>query len=143
MRTFYDRHRNGNATTEDFLAVLDQTTHRRLEVDRTNAVAEELAVWLFSPGHPQIEGRWFWRDGRLVMRIDQVQPWAPFSVPLTIGWDAEEQPERRTVQLSGARQQEFSFETTEPGNVELDPDVDLLLDERALQRIEARASARP
>ena len=134
LREFFDRHRHGTASTEDFLAAVDRVVHRIFGPDASAGVLGELSSWLFGAGHPQVEGAWSWSDGRLSGRIEQVQAWPSFSASLTLGWQVDGRPVRRAVQLQDDRVIEFEFETEEPEQVVLDPGVDLLFEELVWER---------
>lgn len=79
LRDFHARHRHGNATTEDFRAVLEERSGR----DWSRFVAE----WVYGQGTPRLRGSVRVRDAGLLVEVDN-EPAAPegFQVPLDITW---------------------------------------------------------
>jgi aminopeptidase N len=121
VRAYYQRHRDGNATTADFRAAIEASSRRRLDWF--------FRQWLYEPGYPQLRSASEWSQERreVSLTIAQVQPdaWPTFRLPLVIqmsGPDAR----RYSVELT-ARKQVFRFKMRHaPARIEIDPDGDLL-----------------
>lgn len=79
LRDFHARHRHGNATTEDFRAVLEERSGR----DWSRFVAE----WIYGQGTPRLRGSVCVSDAGLSIEVDNA-PAAPegFQVPLDLAW---------------------------------------------------------
>jgi len=118
IREYHARYRDANASTRDFRQVMER------------AAGEDLSAffdqWLYRGGIPRLEGAWWWDAAKreVVVEVRQVQPGAPFVLPLEVGIEgagATPRVERMTV--SGAVQRVAFAEEREPTGVTLDPEV--------------------
>lgn len=118
IREYHARYREANASTSDFRQVMER------------AAGEDLSAffdqWLYRGGIPRLEGAWWWDAAKreVVLEVKQVQPGAPFVLPLEVGIDgvgATPRVERMTV--SGAVQRVAFAAEREPTGVTLDPGV--------------------
>jgi aminopeptidase N len=122
VREYYRRYRDGNATTADLRAVMEQICGRDLQ-----AFFDQ---WLVRPGHPLLDVTWRYDATRRVvdLTLQQTQRGAPYRLPIDI--DA--------VTATGARRHRLTFDRasmtvalpvdSEPSTLVLDPDTWLLAD---------------
>ena len=126
IRDYYRQYRVGNALTEDFQRVMEETSGKDL--------GDFFQQWAYVPGQPRFEGEWDYNatNQQLVVRLAQTQQVDHlFRVPLDIGIiDAQASPRTETVRID-QRSQTFTFSVeSEPDSVVLDPDVWLLMEAR-------------
>lgn len=147
---FFDQHRHGNATTEDFLDAVRWVSERQGMLESANRdVAVEVLSWLEMPGHPRLEGSWEWLpdSSELVLELQQTQAWPPRRVPLEIALDgehSESDESGRRVLLEVPAQRRSSIRVplqAEPSEVVLDPRTVLLFEQGDWRRREAGAIA--
>jgi aminopeptidase N len=114
VRAYFAEHRNGTATSEDLRAAMEGACGRSLE--------RFFGAWVYGAGHPLTQLRWSWRDGRVRMRLEQLQSGEPFPVRVTVGVGG-----RRVVFAEGRG--EAWVENVERGaQVVLDPERDVLME---------------
>ncbi len=125
IRSYYQRHFNGNATTADFRRAMEEAAGRDLEwfFDQ----------WLYKPGTLKVAGQWRYNAAarQLELQLDQVQTdGSLFTMPLEVGVRAKGQAveTRHRVQLTG-KSNRFTIDLpAEPESVRLDPGVWVLMD---------------
>jgi aminopeptidase N len=121
LRTYYDRYRHGNATTDDFRTVMEEVSGESL--------ALFFKQWLEQPGHPHIRAEWQWLPGRagVEMTLRQTQENYFFRLPLEIGWQAGE--ERGLARTVMAQREHKTFIKTPgiPDQIMIDPNVRALM----------------
>jgi len=124
IREYYGRYRDGNALSEDFVRIMEETSRQDLSAF--------FHQWLYEPGHPRLEGAWRYEAAarRVTVMIRQTQQ-PLFDTPIDIGLVVPGGSRRvETVQLRDAVHAfTFSLETA-PVDVVLDPDVWLLMEGR-------------
>jgi aminopeptidase N len=80
VRTYYARHKNSTATTEDLRAALEQASGKNLRAF--------FQSWIYGKGHPQYELSWRWNKGRrnIKLHLKQLQPEPAFqnSIPVDV-----------------------------------------------------------
>jgi aminopeptidase N len=119
VRAYYDRHRGGNAATDDFRQAMEETCGMSL--------GWFFEQWLRRPGSPTIECEWQYRaeDKQLEISLSQTQPGAAYRLPLEAGIQLEGSPELRIekVEMTGGKHRfEIKLDKA-PVAVELDPNV--------------------
>ena len=124
IREYYRRYRDGNASTADFERVMEETSGQDLKwfFDQ----------WVKRAGSPVVEGTWAWDAGakKVVVELAQTQAGPVYRLPLEIGVGSKVEK----VQFD-RKQQRFEIASeAEPAGVELDPDVWLLMDAKALEK---------
>jgi aminopeptidase N len=122
VSTYYARYKNGNALTEDFQAVMEEVSGKKL--------AEFFRQWVYVPGQPEIGGVWAYADGLLTVELRQTQAAdVVYRTTVDLGIVAAKTaaPKIETVQLD-QRVQTFTIKLEkEPVDVVLDPNVWLLM----------------
>jgi len=119
MRTYYDRYRNGNASTSDFRSVMEEVSGRDL--------AGFFEQWTRRAGHPVVEGTWHHdaAAGKCVLTLRQTQDAAPFRVPVEVALEGTAVG-TTTLVMNGRRQQTRVDCPQAPTAVSLDPRTRLL-----------------
>ncbi len=131
LRLYYRRHRDGNATTDDFRRAMEEASGRDL--------ARFFGQWLKRPGSPVIRGTWHYDAEKRAVVIElnvADPPGASDDLPLEIGLGIEGREGLRIeeVVLTGPSQT-FTRGTDAPvTSVVLDPNTWLLMDGRIERR---------
>ena len=122
ISTFYMRHRNGNALTEDFQRVIEEVSGKPLRAF--------FRQWVYTPGQPVIKGSWTYAAGVLTVELHQAQATdTVYATAIDIGivTDRGAAPKVEVVQLC-QRDQTFTIPLDkEPLDVVLDPNTWLLM----------------
>jgi aminopeptidase N len=125
IRTYYARYFNGNATTADFIRVMEETSGKDLK--------QFFDQWLYKPGTLKVKGNWTFNAARkeLEIQLDQVQTdGSLFTMPIqfAISLPGKPAPIRKTVALTG-KSNTFSIPLdAAPFSVVLDPDGWVLME---------------
>ena len=124
IRTYYQRHRHGNALTDDLRRALEEASGGELQwfFDQ----------WLRRPGFAELTTSWSYDPARrrVIVDVRQGTRFAPFRFPLTVEVRAADgRAQRATVQVPAQAQSrlELPLEVgVRPERVVFDPDVELL-----------------
>ncbi|HEX2343638.1 MAG TPA: M1 family aminopeptidase [Vicinamibacterales bacterium] len=122
IREYYRRYRNGNASTDDFRAVMEGAAGRDLRwfFDQ----------WLTRPGTPRIEGSWHFDAARkqIDLELSQSVAGAPYRLPIEIGvvTKAGDLPRIERFEFNEQRATFQIAADAEPAAVVLDPNTWLL-----------------
>ena len=123
IRDYYARHRDQTATTADFRRAMERASGKDL-----SAFFQQ---WLYRGGIPKVEATWQWDAAakQVVVDVAQTQGGEPFRLPIELGINVPGEPLRiERVSLEG-KSGRFTFAASrEPGGVQLDPQVRLLMD---------------
>jgi aminopeptidase N len=128
LREYYERYRNGVASTDEFRRVAEQVSGMDL--------APFFRQWLNRPGVPSISGSWRYMPATKTVEVALEQQTDPFQLPLEIGisLDAGQPPRIEKVELT-ARSQRFEFTVDrEPADVVLDPNTQALVEATFVKR---------
>jgi len=123
IRTYYARHLNGNASTDDFRRAMEESSGTDLEwfFDQ----------WLYQGGVLAIEGDWLYDADLGVVRIDlsQIQSSYQFAMPMDIAiYSTEGDPLVERIRID-SRHHTFEFAVDgEPTAVVLDPALWVLME---------------
>jgi aminopeptidase N len=122
IRRYYARHFNGNATTADFRATMQ-------EVSGTD-LGWFFDQWLYEGGIPSLRLDWSHDEaaGEVVVTVQQTQPVDTlYRLPLTVSWTDAEGEHFERLEIPAARSATLRFSAPQaPGNLRLDPDTELL-----------------
>ena len=122
IREYYGRYRNGNVSTDDFRAVMEEASGQDLRWFFNQ--------WLTRPGTPVIEGSWRYDNARKQIDVDlsQTAAGSPFRLPIEIGIAARpgDPPRIERVELTQGRSTFTIAAEAEPVSVILDPNTWLL-----------------
>jgi aminopeptidase N len=134
IRDFYAAYRDKNAMTADFQAVMEKVSGRQL--------GDFFKQWLEIPGQPVIEWSWKYDKKKKAIEIDLSQTQAPyifsFKLPIEIREKAGSNKSSTSIKSStyiipvNKKQTLVSLPATfEVGEIRLDPDCQLLFQEKS------------
>ena len=134
LREFYSRYRDANASTGDFLDVMEDVSGQDLD--------PFFDQWLEKPGHPVLDGSWTFDATSRTLRIDvsQTQP-IPFSVPIEFGISTASAPSATVVSAyidEGRETFEFQLDVDSVEDVQIDPGTRLLVEYSFVPHQQAR-----
>ena len=120
IRTYYARHLNGTASTDDFMRAMEESSG-----DDLQAFFDQ---WLRHGGNPVFEGTWLYDSEAGAVRVDlrQAQETGLFRMPLEIGvyMGRDRLPAHVvTVEVNAATHSFVIPVDAEPSDVRLDPDT--------------------
>jgi aminopeptidase N len=123
IQTYYARHMNGNASTADFRAAVEEASGDEL--------SDFFDQWLYRGGNPSLQGWWQYDPSARAVRIEINQPEdrPAFRLPLDIGlhFEGEARPSViEEVEVDGTFHRFVLPVSEPPTGVSLDPDVRLL-----------------
>lgn len=123
VRTYQERHRHGNALTDDLRVVMESVSGKDLR--------PFFARWLTRPGYPELETSWKYEEsGRLSLTVVQSGKFGNFTFPLTVEFiDAAGTSHRSRLLVPPSRETTFTLSSglrAAPARVSIDPDVALL-----------------
>ncbi|MEP7272526.1 MAG: M1 family metallopeptidase [Acidobacteriota bacterium] len=128
IRDYYQRYRDGSASTVDFRRVMEE--HSGMELSWF------FDQWLSRAGSPVIEGSWRYDASAKKVSIElvQAQPGAAYRLPLEIGLTSDGPPRIEKIELT-QKQQLFEIAADkEPLTVVLDPNTWMLMESRFVKR---------
>jgi aminopeptidase N len=128
IRDYYQRYRNGSATTEDF---------RRLMEDRSGLnLSWFFQQWLGRAGSPVVEGGWRYdaSNKRVVLELSQMQPGEAYRLPLEIGLTTDGVTKIEKIEFIQKHQRFELAADKEPATVALDPNTWALMETRFEKR---------
>ncbi len=92
LREFNLRHRYGNASTEDFRAVLEEVTRENWE--------RFFDEWFYGVGYPELSGEAYADGNSVVLTVENaVRRDTPFHVPIDLAWSEGEKSVRHRVSI--------------------------------------------
>lgn len=119
IRTYYARHMNGTASTDDF--------QRAMEEASGVALGDFLDQWLRQGGNPAFEGTWVYdaAAGEVEVELRPVHPVGAFRMPLEVGvyFGADAPRVLETMQVGDGVARLRIEVPREPVEVRLDPDT--------------------
>jgi aminopeptidase N len=123
IREYYRRFRDGNASTADFAAVMEEAADQDLRWF--------FGQWLYHAGSPVVESTWRYNPAtkKIELDLEQTQPGFLYRLPLEIAIDSSPNPEK--IELNQRRQRFEISCAKSPTSVELDPHTWLLMDARS------------
>jgi aminopeptidase N len=130
IREYYRRYRDSSATTADFEKVMEESSGEDLRWF--------FQQWLYRPGSPAVEGAWRYDAAAKKVQLDlkQTEPGEPYRLPLEVGITVPGTPTAKVEKVQfDQKQQHFEFAAEqEPAEVELDPNVWLLIDAKMVKK---------
>ena len=122
LRSYYNAHRDGNATTEDLRRALEKSSGKNLR--------EFFSRWIYRSGHPSYELSWGSMERRAVtsvlIRLKQLQAGETFLDPVPVEFTINGQKQRRTIYPTGKVTTLSVRLSGNPTAVQIDPDNTLL-----------------
>jgi aminopeptidase N len=119
LRAYYERYRNGNASTTDFRVVMEDVSGQELETF--------FEQWTRRAGHPVMKGTWRHDAGtqECVVTLRQTQDGAPFTVPVDVAVTTDS-TRATTVSMTSRTTNARVPCPQPPSSLTLDPNVRLL-----------------
>jgi aminopeptidase N len=127
LREYFRRYRDSNASTDDFRAVMEQTSGREL--------GWFFRQWLYRAGSPVVKASWKYDPKARVVRLAlaQTQAGEPFRLPLEVETRRNGTLEIHRIEVTGASGSFDLRMTGAPESVVLDPNGWMLM-EAVLER---------
>ena len=127
IRDYYQRYRDGSASTDDFRRVMEENSGLEL--------SWFFRQWLSRAGSPAIEGGWRYDAAikRVVLELAQTQPGDAYRLPLEIGLTIDGVQKVEKIELT-AKQQTFEIAVDKEPAVTLDPNTWMLMESRFAKR---------
>ena len=125
IRSYYQKYRNANATTDDFRREMEEASGKDL-----SAFFQQ---WLYKPGYLKYGGNWQYDPDRKQVKIslDQVQSdGSLFEMPLEVGifFEGQDQPQIQVLHVN-KQSNVFTLKVdSEPHDIQLDPRTWVLMD---------------
>ena len=128
IRDYYQRYRDGSASTEDFRRVMEENSGLQL--------SWFFRQWLARAGSPVIEGGWRYDAAtkRVVVELMQTQAGDAYILPLEIGITTDGPAKIERIELTQKQQQFQIAVDKEPSAVALDPNTWVLMESRFAKR---------
>ena len=120
IRIYYQRYRNGGASTADFRGIMEDVSGKKLDwfFDQ----------WLRQGGLPTITGIWSHSNDELQLRLRQTQPDYHFRLPLEVQLTFDDGSTQHETILLNAAEESFRFATVRtPQTITLDPNEWMLI----------------
>ena len=122
IQVYYKTYKDSNAMTADFRKVMEEVSGKDLE--------DFFEQWLFVKGYPEIKWNWKYKNGKVIISLEQMQKHHVFNFPLEIGIVVGDKMKLETVDIN-AKNATFEIDTNEkPVSLVIDPDVWLLFEEK-------------
>lgn len=119
---YYRTRRDRNALTEDFENVIEKHS------GGTGSLDLFFKQWLYRPGYPAYDVRWYWIDdaSQACMRVRQTQPGAPFDTDVDFELTVRGEARVQTRRVSESKQLLCLHASHKPDAIRVDPDDWLL-----------------
>lgn len=121
IRTYYATYKGSNATTDDFMHVMEKVSKQNLQLF--------FRQWLYTAGQPELTGKWKYDVNKKILNISmqQTQNYL-FRFPLQIAIQGGSQTLFKTIDFNSRNVNINVPLTFKPQSVLLDPDVNLLFE---------------
>jgi aminopeptidase N len=121
IRTYYERYRDGNATTQEFRLVMEEVSGRPL--------SWFFDQWLRRPGYPVLDIAWTWNAKRseVTIEVRQKQPEQVFRVPLDVEVAFGKEKMQRRLQIDERVTVVTLSVPRKPDSLKVDPEGWLLM----------------
>ena len=122
IRAYYAKFAGKNALSEDFQAVMEQTSGKDLK--------SFFRQWLYQPGYPKLQGTWTYdaANKEVVVRLEQTNQ-ELFEFPLELALQqSDEKFVTQSVRVTQAKEIYRLKSDVAPKFISLDPNVKLLFD---------------
>lgn len=122
IRSYYKTYKDSNAMTSDFQSIMEEVSGKDLE--------GFFQQWIYVKGYPEIKWSWKYKNGKLHIRIKQMQKHHTFTFPIEFGVIRDG---RMTIESVKVEEKSSSFDIaleSKPDELLIDPKVWLLFKER-------------
>ena len=122
IQVYYDTYKDTNVMTDDFRKIMEKVSGEDLE--------DFFEQWIFTKGYPEIKWDWKYKNGKVIISVEQVQKHHVFKFPIEFGILAGNQMHIKSAEVV-KRAEHFEFETeSKPESVVIDPELWLLYEEK-------------
>jgi aminopeptidase N len=137
IREYNQTYRDRNALTEDFRRVMEK------HAGGTNSLDVFFKQWLYRPGYPAFDVRWYWKEDALqaCMFVRQTQPGAPFDTDVDFEIVVRGEARVQTMRVSERKQLLCLRAEHKPDAIRLDPD-DWLLKTATVREVASDSEAK-
>jgi aminopeptidase N len=123
IRTYYARYAGKNASTDDLRKVLEEVSKKDLK--------QFFKQWLFTAGHPMLDIKWNWDEGKKVVVVNVVQKQeAVYVFPLELGIKTGLKTVKMTIEVKDKETSITIPATAKPDVFLVDPGTKLLFEAR-------------
>ena len=121
IRSYYGLYRGKNASTDDFMQVMEKVSNQNLKVFFNQ--------WLYTAGHPALQGKWKYSPDKkaLTIIIDQTQDFL-FRFPLQLAIRGNNRTVMKTIQIWNRKTELTIPVNFRPVSLFPDPDINLLFE---------------
>lgn len=120
IKLYYKTYRDSNVMTDDFRKVMEEVSGEDLK--------EFFNQWVFVKGYPEIAWKWKYKNGKVIISIEQIQKQHVFKFPLEFGMLINGKTQVETVEVT-ERKSTFEIVTNEkPVGLVIDPEYWMLFD---------------
>jgi aminopeptidase N len=120
VKTYYERHKNSTASTEDLRDALEVTSGQKLQ--------QFFERWVYDSGHPQYEVSWTWipKEKSVKLALTQVQPGNLFNDPVPVVLTSAGGKVKAVITPNSKVFEQTIRINSKPDRLEVDPDNTLL-----------------
>ena len=122
IRLYYKTYKDTNVMTVDFQKVMEQVSGKDLE--------DFFEQWVFTKGYPEIKWHWKYKNGKVLISLEQMQKHHVFRFPIEFGLLIGDQLTVKSAEIY-KRSENFEFDAeNKPESVVIDPEFWLLYEEK-------------
>jgi len=122
IQLYYKTYKDSNVMTADFQKAMEEVSGEDLE--------DFFEQWIFVKGYPEIQWSWTYKNGKVIISIEQMQEQHIFKFPLEFGMFINGKTRIGTVQVTD-KKSTFEIVTNEmPVGLVIDPEYWLLFEEK-------------
>ena len=122
IKSYYQSYKDKNAMTDDFRKVMEEASGEDLDVF--------FEQWIFTKGYPEVKWDWKYKNGKVMISLEQLQQQHVFRFPVEFGIRIGDQLILKSAAVND-RVESFEFDAAgKPSSVVIDPDFWLLFEEK-------------
>ena len=127
IRTYYATYMGKNASTDDFRQVMEKVSKQNLQVF--------FKQWLYTAGHPMLQGKWKYEPGKkvLTITINQTQDFL-FQFPLQLAIQGGNHTIFKTIEIRNRSTNITVPLNFKPVSILMDPGINLLFEGKCRRR---------
>jgi aminopeptidase N len=122
IRLYYETYKDSNVMTVDFRKVMEEVSGEDLE--------DFFEQWVFVKGYPEIAWSWKYKNGKVMISIEQMQEQHIFKFPLEFSMLINGKTKIETVQVTEKKSTLEIVTNEKPVGLVIDPEYWLLFEEK-------------